>query len=215
MRKILAVGVLALALTASTSFGALLGTYTFTGADPGGDTSVPTAANMTFGAFSRVGVTAVSVNDVFQSGDWTQGTPQDFTEYVQFVLTPNSGYRLDLTSITFDVARQNDHSPHNGEVRIFLGNTLILKGSQTFATDPAQNVNFNFTDFSTANNESVTVRFYGWNADGSQWLQFDNVAVNGSVTAVPEPVHYALGVFGLMFVGLRGGRFCLRRFGCA
>ncbi len=187
---------------------ALLGTYTFAGADPAGDASVPSAANMTFGGFSRVNVTASAVNDVFRRSAWTTGGARDTTEYVQFTLTPSLGHSLNLANITFDEFGNNQR-PRNGFVEIFLGTGLTSMGTQAFspATSSA-NVNFDFSDFTTGNNEVVTIRFYGWNAsNGGGQLSFDNVAINGSVlTAVPEPINMALGVFGVCVAGCGVGR---------
>jgi hypothetical protein len=65
---------------------------------------------------------------------------------------------------------------------------------------------FDFTDFTTTVGQGVTVRFYGWDAKNkNDWLQFDNVAVNG-IAAVPEPANVALACFGLLFAGVTLGR---------
>jgi hypothetical protein len=41
-------------------------------------------------------------------------------------------------------------------------------------------------------------------------LSFDNIAFNAS--PVPEPTHFAMGVFGLIFLAAGIGRNCLARF---
>ena len=50
----------------------------------------------------------------------------------------------------------------------------------------------------------------GYASGNHNGASFDNIAVNG-ITAVPEPVHYALAAFGLIFVGIRASRFFLPR----
>ena len=199
---------------ATTTQAALItGTYTFTGNDPAGDAAVPSQANMTYGAFSRTVVTAVSLANVFASTDWSQNTSIDTAQYVQFTLTPNTGFSLSLQSITFDNVKTTG-GPTSAQVQIFLGATLISKGSQAFTPGTTTaNVNFDFTDFVTANHEAVTVRFYAWNDSGNNnpSLSFDNVVINGSVNPVPEPVNVALVVFGLcVAVGGVGRRVYLR-----
>ena len=157
---------------------------------------------MIFGAFSRSTVTADTTAGEYRSKGY-HIRALDAGDYVQFVLQPSSGYALNLTHITFDNTRGSS-GPLNGEVQIFLGPGLANMGSQTFTPDTvAATVNFDFTDFNTANNESVTIRFYGWGAPNngsSSWLSFDNVAVFGNVNPVPEPVNVALGIFGGVFV---------------
>lgn len=176
----------------------LTGVYDFTS----GESAIPSQADMTCGTFSRAVVTASTTAGEYRSKGY-HIRALDAGDYVQFVLQPSSGYALNLTDITFGNTRGSS-GPLNGEVRIFLGTGLAIKGSQTFTPDTvAATVNFDFTDFNTANNESVTIRFYGWGAPNngsSSWLSFDNVEVFGNVNPVPEPVNVALGVFGGIFL---------------
>lgn len=176
----------------------LTGVYEFTN----GESDVPSQADMTYGTFSRAVVTASTTAGEYRSKGY-HIRALDAGDYVQFVLQPSSGYALNLTNITFGNTRGSS-GPLNGEVQIFLGTGLTIKGSQTFTPDTvAATVNFDFTDFNTANNESVTIRFYGWGAPNngsSSWLSFDNVEVFGNVNPVPEPVNVALGVFGGVFM---------------
>lgn len=176
----------------------LTGVYDFTS----GESAIPSQADMTCGTFSRAVVTASTTAGEYRSKGY-HIRALDAGDYVQFVLQPSSGYALNLTDITFGNTRGSS-GPLNGEVRIFLGTGLAIKGSQTFTPDTvAATVNFDFIDFNTANNESVTIRFYGWGAPNngsSSWLSFDNVEVFGNVNPVPEPVNVALGVFGGIFL---------------
>ena len=166
---------------------------------------------MTFGAFSRVNLNNHNVTGLYASSQWNVGTSRDTAEYVQFVMTPSSGFRLTLEQITFDVSGSNGGPPANGQVEIFLGAGLTSKGSTLFSPTVVlptfQNVSFNFTDFTSGGAESVTVRFYGWNASGGgDRMIFDNVAVSGSVVPVPEPVNAALAIFGICVAGFGIGR---------
>ncbi len=183
-------------LTISTASGATLGTYTFPGPDPAGDTNTPAAANLTFTPFSRVNVSALSVSELFESANWTLAAAQDLGEYFQFTITPAAGYSLNLTTLSFDVQRSVDKrtagekdGPLNGQVRIYNGVSLTLADSQNFSPVGVwQNVGVNFTNVTTADGETVTIRFYGWgSAHQNGWLAFDNVTFEGAVSPVPEP----------------------------
>jgi hypothetical protein len=179
---------------------------------------------VTFSAFARQNVTAATVSGVFRSDDWNLTGTFANNEYVQFTLTPASGYALTMQSITFDVQRSaggaNQYGPRLIQVSIFRGilspgsgdgNTPQASGTWTLPTSPTDvssltGQTFDFTDFTTTVGQGVTVRFYGWDAKNkNDWLQFDNVAVNG-IAAVPEPANVALACFGLLFAGVTLGR---------
>ena len=195
-------------LVASTP-AALIGTYTF--ATP---TSVPTAANTTFGVFSRVGPTAEAPSGMFGSSAFSQ-SGLNTAQYVQFTVAPASGYQVTLSSLAFTYASEaaNNGGQHGGpdnlQMRIFdssdLGSALATSSTLTgaraltsFAYDPA--------DLSSAN--GFTIRIYGWSTSGNSdgFLNLDNVEVNGGLTPVPEPTNVALALFGLLAVGCTAGR---------
>lgn len=186
---------------------ATLGTYTFPGPDPGGDTNSPTATNLTFSPFTRLNVVSEAVSDLFRSRSWTTAGVQDTGEYVQFTVQPAIGFTLTLTDIRFDLKRSVDKAspgekdgPLNVQVQIFEGVSLTLKGTQNYsATGVSQNLLFDFPDFTTLDGEVVTVRLYGWNAGHANgWLDLDSVAVNGSTAPIPEPSTAALLSYGFL-----------------
>jgi hypothetical protein len=175
---------------------ASLGTYNFPGPDPAGDTNTPSATNLTFTPFSAVNVVSASVPDLFRRTAWSTAGALNTAEYVQLTVKPTAGHTLTLTDITFDVRRSVDKAspgekdgPLNGQIQVFQGVSLTLKGTQDFGPVGIwQNVVFDFTDFTTLDGETVTLRFYGWNAGHANgWLDLDSVTVNGSAAVVPEP----------------------------
>lgn len=192
--------------------GQTLGTYTFAGADPAGELAVPTATNLNFTPFDRVNVSPVSVSDLFRSDGWTTANAQDAGEFVAFVITPAPAYRLSLTSLSFEVRRSvNKASPSekdgplSGQVQILQGLSLTPVDSQDFSPLGVwQNVVVSFTDFTTLDGESVTIRLYGWNSGHNNgWLDFDNVTLEGSVLQTPEPSPAVLISCGILLFFLR------------
>jgi hypothetical protein len=137
------------------------------------------------------------LNDQFASTNYTSAAAIDLGEYVEFTVTANAGYQLDLESLNFKHTRTDQNSnrtgPQNGAVRASFesfaagsgtGSTFSPVASQTSST-------WNFTDFSTAAGGSATFRFYGWNSVGnpstSMQLRLDDITLNGNVTLVPPP----------------------------
>src|SRR6185369_1297349 len=205
------VGVLALACSANA---ATIGLYTFTTAE----TDKPTLANASFSSFTRTGVSQSSATGVFQSSGYgATGGNINLSQYVEFTITPSSGYQINLTQIPFDMFRSGNGNgtsagsgPLNGQISVFNAGTLLQ--SQAFSpSDVSGNVVFNFTDFATQG--QVSFRFYGWNAkDITGTLALDNVQIDGGgVTPVPEPVNVALALFGITAVGVGASRRFLAR----
>jgi hypothetical protein len=214
MKKLFLMTVALLGAATLCSQAALLGTYNFSS----GDTTVPTAAGMTFGAFSRQNVTAASGGAVFLSTGWNTGSAIDSGEYVQFTITPTSGF-LTFSSLSFTVDSHksngaNDGGPDSVQVMVFasdnLGTALATSQIWTGVQDSTQTLTFDPADQTRA--AGFTVRFYGWSAENANGeLYLDNVAVNGSLSAVPEPANVALLVFGVCVVGMWTGRRWFRK----
>jgi hypothetical protein len=176
---------------------AIIATYSFPGADPAGDLDAPAAAHATFGSFSRTNVTQVSLNDQFASTNYTSAAAIDLGEYVEFTVTANSGYQLDLESLAFKHTRQDHNAnrtgPQNGAVRASFEAYAAGSGTgSAFSPITSQTTStWDFADFSTADGGSATFRFYGWNSLGtastSMRLLLDDVTLFGAITAVPPP----------------------------
>lgn len=212
------VALVALTLFVGNARAAVLGTYDFTGTGTTGDNAAPTAANVTFGSFTRVGVNSASAADQFGSAGWTTGGTLNINEYVQFVVTPVAGFSLNVEQVAFQVQRLDSFgglfgaAPTSGQVSIFKNSDLVnAVATQAFTPSTTlSSVTFNFADFNSGVGQGVTVRFYGWNAAGGIFginlgqLNFGSVAF--SATVVPEPVNVALGVFGTVigFASLGG-----------
>jgi hypothetical protein len=204
---ILAVGVLSLVAEQRAHAALLLGTYTFPGSDvqspPSGDYVVPTYANMTFGQFTRTtDLTYKNVAEEYSSSSYGKSSTINLNQYVQFTLTPSTGYRLSVASISFD-SYIGANGPASGQVSIFLGtnpaNNATPLASQSYSPTTTKG-STTFNPATTFTDQGFTIRFYGWNAGNNgndTSFTLDNVAINGMV---PEPVNVALGIFAGVFV---------------
>lgn len=184
---------------------ALIGVYNFTA----GPTAVPTAAHATFGAFSRVGLTAGTPSGMFGSLAFSE-SGLNTAQYVQFTVAPASGYQATLASLAFSFASGpatggGQHGgPDNLQMRIFdsgnLGTALAISPTLTGAR-AKNSFSYDPTDLTSAN--GFTIRIYGWSSgnNSDEYLNLDNVEVNGGITPVPEPVNVALALFGVVAVG--------------
>jgi hypothetical protein len=200
---------------------AALATYTFSPSE----TSVPTVVDLTFGSFQRQNVNQSPAAGVFQSSAWNYGSSINTSEYVQFTISVTPGYQLKLTSLSLDVSSSASGifgltgGPNNLQVSVLSGvlalgagdnNTPLTLQSWSGIKGTTQTIAWNLPDQTSTS--GFTVRLYGWSAGiFGGTMSFDNVAVDGSVTPVPEPVTVAAVVFGLIFVGTGFARSRLRR----
>lgn len=195
-------------------------------------TSVPTASNLVFSSFTAVGASAnPNASGRFSFTDWTLGgvasnnTYSSHTgslntgEYYSVTITPNSGYLLSLTDLTFTVQRSgtgirtyavrsdagSDNFSTNLPGSITSNTNLSVQSGNIFywnfdATTTAQTGSTVSLSAAAFQNKatSITLRFYGWNAEAAGGtFSIDNVVINGSVSAIPEPSTYAA-IFGAL-----------------
>ena len=132
---------------------------------------------------------------VYDGGSWNAVSP---TKYYSFTITPNSGYEVSLTGISFD-ARQTASAALDYTVTV--GGSTVASG--TFTRDSSL---YTITKSITLSSLSsgTEVRIYGYNG-GSGNFEIDNVTLSGAASAVPEPSTYAL-IFGAATLG-----FCVYR----
>ena len=188
-------------------------------------TPVPVATNVTFGSFTAVG-TPSSPNAAlrFSYTSWPTGATAginvydslhgsiDTAQYYEVTVTPNSGYTIDLTSITFSVQRSGSGIrtyavrssidnyannltativPANANLSFQAGDVFFWNFDATTSNQNGSTVTLGgpgYTNVGTA----VTFRFYGWNAEaGSGTFSIDNVIINGSVNGVVTALYSA------------------------
>lgn len=189
---------------------ALTSTTTPSTTDP---TPPPTITGITFGSFSAVGVGTVSTsNGSFTYDTWGLGaqngtnTPTSYTgnidlgKYYDVTITPNSGYQVTLTDMTFTSRRSstgprqyairsgNDSYSNNLPASSTNTNISIINSNEFFFNQDNSNTytgnTITFSDPSFSNFTSpVNIRFYAWNAESTAGsFRIDSVIFNGSVS---------------------------------
>ena len=168
------------------------------GSPTAGVTSV--ASNLTAGAFSgNLGTpapggtsplyTAGSGGGYFAAAAWTGTAPG--SNYFEFTLTPNAGYTFSATSMTFGY-RATATGPTNFAVRSSADAYAADLISGTITGDSTWRSAGTLSITLSGINTATTFRILGSGASSSLGtLRVDDVTVNGSVTAVPEPSTYA------------------------
>jgi hypothetical protein len=131
------------------------------------------------------------------------GAPSVTDPFFQFTITPNLGFKTTVTSISYDARKLGGdvmldlYSNVTGATR--LNQSVTTNGFANFVI----NLNASFQDRTTP----IVFRLYPFDNGGnnaSNKLFLDNVVVQGSTAAVPEPISLvmwgssALGLIGLL-----------------
>ena len=174
----------------------LLGKYEFTAAAACPVTAVDVTAqpsDATFSAFTAANVMCAMAGNVFNNSGWNMAATVDPDEYAQFTLTPDDCFGMTLTNLSFLHRTSNTGLNPTVHVRSSLDN---YAADIFTATIVVPNTDENITNalpaaFSNITN-AVTFRFYvtGIGAAGATY-RLDNVALNGSTTALPMQTYYA------------------------
>jgi hypothetical protein len=144
--------------------------------------------------------TAGSGDGYFTASNWTGPAPG--TNYFEFTLTPNSGYGLTVTSLSF------------GYRATATGPTafVLRSSSDSFAANLAVGTITNDSSWRSSGPLSITLsgltgattlRLSGSGASSSLGtLRIDDVTLEGAVTAVPEPAAFAAIIGALTLAGV-------------
>ena len=154
--------------------------------------------NITVTGIGRgAGITGTNANDRYNANSWNT-TTLDPTGYFEWTLTPNGGYEIDYTDLTF-VAQASGTGPTS-----FAFRTSADTFTGDIGTPTATGATIDLSAFQNVTT-AMTFRLYGWNASGSagtysvNWFTF-----NGAVSSVIVPEPATLGaVAGLGLVALR------------
>lgn len=125
------------------------------------------------------------------------GSTIEPAEYYEFTVTADSGYQLDLSSLTFDYNQTNSGDSYAVYVRssldAFVGDlhSFSRAGSTTFI---GRTVDLSAVEFNGLT--GITFRFYFTDTSGSTGRAhvIDNVVLDGAV--IPEPASWTLACLG-------------------
>lgn len=189
-----------------------------TGSGTTDPTPVPTATGVTFGSFAAVGTPAnPNASSRFNFTNWPQGavnSSDTFTgsinlnEYYSVTLTPQTGFTLSLSSITFTLQRTSTGirqyavrssadnyttnlpasiAPANANLSVVTGNIFQVLDAATTA-QTGSTITLGTSSYATVSGP-VTFRFYGFNAEATTGtFSIDDVKITGSATATNPPV---------------------------
>ena len=171
-------------------------TFTGVSACPTNGNTPTMAANSTGTAASRTTITCNSTANVFNSTTLNNTSSISNTSYIEFSATANSGFILNLTSVSF--FRQGSGSaPNKMEVRYSTDgfSTSTTWGSAPVTPTTGITATWDFADFSTGTAGTVTFRIYPYGttrcdlaagaASSTGTFRVDNVTINGTVSAAP------------------------------
>jgi hypothetical protein len=174
---------------------------TFTGASacptPGNAPLV--ASNATGTVLVRNTLTCMAAANVFNSSTINNTATVNDNSYIQFTVTADAGYQLNVTSLSF-FSQGSLTAPNQMEVRYstdgFVSSTSWGAAPRTL-TSPGAVSTWDFPDFTTTAGGTVTFRLYPYGtqradlgtarASASASLRLDNVILNGTVIT-PMPV---------------------------
>lgn len=180
-----------------------------------------TAANVSYSGIAG-GVSSAN-NFFFQpsaSSARTSTAAISSGDYLQFSVSANSGYTLDLSNLSFLYGGENGNSTNLYTVNFFVmssvDNYASILGSTTPYTVPTGSLTTNTpytytldlsTNSSYQNLSSVTFRIYSYIDNVTTYStnmrpRVDTVALNGTIAAVPEPGTATLVIVTAVGVGI-------------
>jgi hypothetical protein len=205
MKKLMiALAVLALAFSAQA---AVIANYTFDGSSNADSASYAdmTASAITVSAGSLLYTTtsptmwsgaggAIPVGD--SSGGWN-AADQASAKYFFFTVTPDAGYFITLTGLDF-IYNATGASAQN------VGWSIGTTSQDGFARAGTQAYAYSDTITPLVITEATQIRIQGWGATSTGGnFRLDNVVLNGTVTAIPEPATMSLLGLGALAMVLR------------
>lgn len=130
------------------------------------------------------------------------------SHYFEFTLTPDSNFQFDLTSIDFDVASAGGGTREYRVEYSFDGFASSTVAGSGVAPNPGgglhafSNISYALNDESgEVTTSTITFRFLGATPSAAGQIRFDNISVQGTISAIPEPSTYAL-IGGVIALGL-------------
>lgn len=127
-------------------------------------------------------------------------------KYFQFSLTADLNFRMDLTSLTFNAARGGGGTPRGYVVRSSVDafSTNLDTADLLTARPTYTPVSLNLSSPGFQNLNTITFRIYSYSPGGGSSVDYDDIVVNGAVSAIPEPS--AAGLMAMGVIALAGRR---------
>ena len=174
----------ALLLVAPLAWGQSIWTNPITGTNPNAAnpylTGQTVAANVTVSGIGRgSGIAGTNANNRYNANGWTASTSLDANDYFYFTITPNSGYRINLSNFTY-AATSFGSGPVEFAFRSSLDNYATNIGTVN-GTGTSSSVSLAAPAYQNIET-SITFRFYAWNDNNSNGtFGIDDFTFNGTV----------------------------------
>jgi len=214
-----------ISLIASTTLSAQLATWEVTGQNAAANNPLQattlgssiSSASLSIGG----GITASGSVDTFGGSAFNTTTLADAItggDYISFTISPDSEYAISVSSIAFNsgvsTAVTNFNVALLSSITGFTSANSLLTYNFSSTGAPAQSITLSGVSLLQNVNNAIEFRLYGWRDSAGtstfriRSLSGNDLVINGSVTAVPEPSTYAA-IFGA--VALLGTLFIRRR----
>ncbi|SHN22507.1 hypothetical protein SAMN05444387_4798, partial [Flavobacterium pectinovorum] len=169
------------------TFGQSIWTNPITGTNPGltspytsGETK---NANISVSGISRTGVSGANGNNSYTTGNWNNGFTS--TKYIEFILTPNNGYKIDFISLQYTGQTGGGGSgtaPSSFAVRSSVDNFTADIGSAVVGTNTISLLGASYQNIGTA----ITFRIYAWGGtNATKTYAINDFTFNGTVCSSP------------------------------
>ena len=152
------------------------------------DTSNYNDAKLTKSIITRgLGVTSGNNTDRFNSSGWVATTSLDISDYVEFTITPTAGKKFTITDVVLQHQRSGT-GPKTFVIRTSLDAFAVNACDEVTIADVTTTQTSTFTLNLPSQNQPLTIRLYGYNAEGTTGLgtwgpgdgDGNDIAVNGT-----------------------------------
>ncbi|QLH46809.1 MAG: hypothetical protein HWD58_14955 [Bacteroidota bacterium] len=155
--------------------------------------NIPTVAtNATATVLTRNTITCTPTANVFNSTTLNNTASINPASYIEFTVTPDPGYVLNVTSLSF-FRQGSNTAPNQLEVRYSTDGfaSFTSWGAAPLTTNPGSAATWDFTDFTTTPGQTVSIRFYPYGTQRTDLasgtaattgtLRLDDVTLLGNV----------------------------------